>query len=235
MAELITRNAASAFSFGLVEIALYGFEDESMAIQPRVVAKTQIIERTIVVVRNGDAQGAMSVLEASDEDVSVSSAQPTIGRNELGESPKQAEYRAWWTPVLESPFDDPDQEPAKLFYPNHVRAALPWPRPTLAAYRAGGDTGELGVNLGGRDPGYSEAMSALATQRDEICADLPEGSVFSKFTTGNNYTFSVVRSAASFRNDDERRRWLSSTLNAYANVFRPRIKAMLHERRLEQA
>ena len=47
IAELINRNAASAFSFALVEVALYGFADSSLAIQPRVIAKTQIIERTV--------------------------------------------------------------------------------------------------------------------------------------------------------------------------------------------
>ena len=34
MAELINRNAASAFSFSLVEVALYGFDDGSLAVQP---------------------------------------------------------------------------------------------------------------------------------------------------------------------------------------------------------
>ena len=52
IAELINRNAASAFSFGLVEVALYGFGDSSLAIQPRVIARTQIIERTVVLVRD---------------------------------------------------------------------------------------------------------------------------------------------------------------------------------------
>ena len=91
------------------------------------------------------------------------------------------------------------------------------------------------MSLGGQDPAYSEAMGELTPQAEQICADLPEGSVFRKFNKGTNSTFSVVRSAASFGNDHERRRWLASTLNGYVNVFRPRIKAMVQKRRDEQA
>ena len=70
IAELINRNASSAFSFALVEVALYGFEDSSLAIQPRVIAKTQIIERTVVVVRDAGQPVTMSVSEESDIDES---------------------------------------------------------------------------------------------------------------------------------------------------------------------
>jgi hypothetical protein len=35
IAELINRNAALGFSFGLVEVALYGLEDASLVVQPR--------------------------------------------------------------------------------------------------------------------------------------------------------------------------------------------------------
>ena len=54
MAELINRNAASAFSFGLGEVALYEFDDASLAIQPRVIAKTHVIERRMIVVREAE-------------------------------------------------------------------------------------------------------------------------------------------------------------------------------------
>jgi hypothetical protein len=52
IAELINRNAASGFSFGLVEIALYGLEDGGLIVQPRTVAKTKVIEKTVVVRSN---------------------------------------------------------------------------------------------------------------------------------------------------------------------------------------
>ena len=117
MTELINRNAASGFSFGLVEVALYGLEDGGLAVQPRLVAKTQIIQRNIVVLRDGDHQFLGGEF-APEADLPRIGASPSVTGNPLGESPKQAAYREWWKPVMEAPLDDPDQEPPKLFWPN---------------------------------------------------------------------------------------------------------------------
>ena len=46
--HLLAAPPALGFSFGLVEVALYGFEDGSLAVQPRVVAKTRLIAETEV-------------------------------------------------------------------------------------------------------------------------------------------------------------------------------------------
>lgn len=234
MAELINRNASSAFSFALVEVALYGFEDSSLAIQPRVIAKTQIIERTVVVVRDGGQPVAMTVSEEPDVDES-GDASSAVVRNELGESPTQAQYRAWWTPVINASFDDPDQEPAKLYWPNNVRISLPWPtRVWATAYRYGGDTGTIGVGTKGQEPGYSAMISALETQKEAIVAELPEGTTFRPSESGRNVTIRTQRRASEFTTDDEMRRWLASTLNSYVNALRPRLKALMQEQRLEQ-
>ena len=177
IAELINRNAASAFSFGLIEVALYGFEDGSLAVQPRVIARTHVIERTIVVAREAGQPGILDVQEEPDGD------QPST---KLGESPKAAAIREWWTPVLNSRFDDPDQEPLTLYYPNNVRTPLPWPTKVwLVGYRLGGDTGVIGVNTAGSGPGYRELMSMLAEHRDAICAELPDGTEIGKSANGD--------------------------------------------------
>lgn len=41
MAELITRNAALGFNFGLAEVALYQLGEQGLVVQPRVVARTE--------------------------------------------------------------------------------------------------------------------------------------------------------------------------------------------------
>ena len=120
----------------------------------------------------------MTVSEEPDVEES-GDASSAVVRNELGESPTQAQYRAWWTPVINASFDDPDQEPAKLYWPNNVRISLPWPtRVWLTAYRAGGDAGTIGVATSGTEPGYSEMISALEAQKEAIVAELPEGTTF---------------------------------------------------------
>ena len=154
--------------------------------------------------------------------------------NEFGESPKQAEYRAWWQPVIDASFDDPEQEPARLFWPNHVRVFLPWPtRVWATAYRYGGDTGFVGVGTNGQEPQYSQLVAALIQQRAEILAELPEGADFLP-TENNKLSIRTQRKAKDFKSDNEMRQWLSSALNMYVNALRPRLKALSRELRANE-
>lgn len=59
LAELINRNAALGFSFGLVEVGLYDLGEDGLAIQPRVTARTHILERNVVIYQ---ANGPVAVL-----------------------------------------------------------------------------------------------------------------------------------------------------------------------------
>ncbi|MBP8786299.1 MAG: hypothetical protein WAS49_03130 [Candidatus Dechloromonas phosphoritropha] len=206
LAELINRNAASGFAFSLVEVALYGFEDGGIVVQPRAIAKTQIIERTVVLIRES---GRLEVVSEEDElgtEASAGQVDRSTDRNELGESPKQAEYRAWWKQVLEMQFDDPDQEPPKLYWPNNVRVMLPWPQIWITAYRLGGDAGKIGVFLGGRRPGYTEMIEALAQQSEEILAELPENTAFRLGIGGGEFTFATQLPASDFPDDELKKR-----------------------------
>lgn len=225
--ELINRNAASGFSFALVEVALYGFDDGSLAIQPRVSAKTSIIQRTVVVVREAGNSAPLPIVDEDDAAVqaTVSNGELVVARDDLGESPKQAEYRAWWTPVMLSHFQDPDQGPPVLYYPNNVRTALPWPQTWIGAWRYGGAPGTVGVALGGLSPSYNRMIEALSPSNPEILSELPPGSELVPNSKRDSETFRTIRRAADFATDDEMRRWIVETMNTYVNVFRPRLKA----------
>ena len=196
------------------------------------VTRTQLIERTVVVVQPGQA-GAPAVLEEIDQELPASEdASETNVRNELGESTKAAEYRAWWTPILNADFDDPDQEPPKLSF--LMRAALPWPKTWVAAYRYGGATGGAGVYLSGSDPKLSQSISLLGSKHESVVAELPPCTQFKKFKTNDNFSLMTHRKASEFKNDDEMRDWLRSTMNAYVNVFRPKLKALLQHQHSQQ-
>jgi hypothetical protein len=222
IAELINRNAASGFTFCLVEVALYGLEDGGLIVQPRTIAKTHTIERTVVLVHD-PAKSGVTLLD--EEAAGESAGDSTNDGNQLGESPKQAEYRTWWTPVLNMQFDDPDQEPPKLYWPNNVRAPLPISKTWLTAYRGGGNGGIIGVFTSGSGQSYGDMISSLAGQRDEILAELPPGSKFNKTTLGV-FSFSISKSTTDFHNEDAKRSWISETLNTYVNALRPRIKKL---------
>jgi len=224
--ELINRNAAAGFAFGLVEVALYKFDSGGVIVQPRIVARTRIIERTIFTVRDAKAPDMVAFYEEPNGESGTTVENVAAGNN-LGESPKQAEYRAWWEPVLQTKFDDPDQEPAKLYYPNNVRVALPWPNVWILAYRAGVKQ-DVAVTISGVEHDYFEMVRALTPQLDEVKSELPKGSVFEPW--GDVFTFVIKRKSEEIANDDEKRRWLSTTMNAYVNVLRPRLKQLVRSR-----
>jgi hypothetical protein len=102
LAELINRNAALGFSFGLIEVALYGLggrQEGGLAIQPRVVAKTQLIERGVVVLRNEIPGGYLGL--ADDHDPAINGNSPTRrmpdiedrgGSEPGGESPNRQRF-----------------------------------------------------------------------------------------------------------------------------------------------
>jgi len=218
LSDLINNNAAMGFSFGLVEVALYGFGDGSLAIQPRAVAKTRIIERTVVVLRD---PGGASIAADIDTPVVDGTILPP-DRQTLGEGEKQAEYREWYRPIVEMTFDDPDQEPPKLYWPNNVRAQMPWPKTwLLAASITSGRKCFVSLVEGGQE---KSLMPLLGKLREEILAQLPPGA----FARGDESgaTFEIERPWSSFANEEEKKAWIVETLNSFVNVFRPILKGL---------
>lgn len=229
MSDLINRNTASAFSLGLVEVALYDLGDNGLAIQPRVLARTQLLERNVVIVRD-EAAGRLE-----DEAPLAAPATPSAadrGGPEPGvDNPKQALYREWWGPVIASAFDDPDQEPAALRWPNNIRTPLPWPGAWLTAYRAS-DSGErLGVFLGGRDDDLRTFWEAATPELADMLAELPDGTTAGE--EKGRFVLRTLRRGDDFPDEAAKRAWFASTLNAYVNALRPRMKRLL--RQLEPA
>jgi hypothetical protein len=212
MAELITRNAALGFSFGLVEVALYEFGDQGLVVQPRVVARTETIERTFVHLQAGDS-GALR--EVADE-----------GEAERrGESTSVADERAWWEPLTRISFDDPEQEAPSYRVRNHVRVPLPYPGVWLTAFRFMGE-GVCGVFLTGKKSELPEVLNRLNEDREQILAELPGGSGERSQLDPDHLGFASYARLDDFATDDECREWLAQQLNHFVNAFRPRLKAI---------
>lgn len=217
IAELINNNATLGFTFGLIEVALYGLDDGGVLVQPRVVAQTQTIQRNLIVVRDG----AQTTVVEEDEQ-QEQGAELVPARNPLDESPRQAAYRTWWQPVLDAPLDDPDQEAPQLFWPNNVRLALPWKDAWILVYSKSDGTG---VCTAGRRGADQAMLEALLPEMDQILAELPSGSEYRPFNSGKGMTLACER-AYGFASDDEVRTWLATTLNTFVNALRPRLKRL---------
>ena len=219
MAELINRNAFG-FSFGLVEVALYGLSghDGALAIQPRVVARTQNIERTIFVPND-----RMTSPEHPRRPAIEDRPTPTVDIGRTGDG-----ARDWWQPVVSMRFDDPDQVSPRYYHPNNVRAPLPLEGSWMTAYRQGAT---IGVMLSGTRQGLARANELLAPYMDELASRLPGD--LRPITVHNleGERLASIRGKDEFADDGARRDWLVSALNSYANALRPILKAAEREGR----
>lgn len=222
LAELINRNATQGFSFGLVELALYEFGQSGIAVQSRVPLRGHSFERQVMVLPNGEA---LIDLDQMNE-TRASPAAPDAPSDPAG---KHARYREWWQPVIDMRFDDPDQEPPVLHWPNHVRVHLPWPKVWITAARVEAANGSCLVFLAGRDEERARLL-ALLEPVDELLAELPTGTALRSWASDGQKSFFTVRPKKSFATDDDRRAWLRTSVNQYVNALRARLKRLATER-----
>ena len=233
LAELVNRNAASGFSLGIVEVALYDLGGDALAIQPRVSARTHLIERQVVVVRGDDTY--LSEVLCDDGTSFTVAATPSLsadgsaaGSPELGGTTSRnallrAEYERWWQPVAHMLFDDPEQSSPEVRWANHVRVSLPWQNLWITAYR---DTRVCGVFLAGREEVRREFLVRAEAEFDDLGAILPEGTLVEPANDAGAGSITTRRTHASFTNDDEKRAWLMAALNGYVNALRPLAKRL---------
>ncbi len=217
IAELINRNA-SGFTLALIEVGLYTLADGALIVQPRTLAKTRLMERTVVLLRDEGVAAVRPLVVLADE--------APVGPDTSSTS-DQLDHRAWWSPLQEMQFDDPEQESPRYAGPNRVRARLPTSGTWLTAYRADGEAGEIGVFVSGTGEPLKELGDRLCREEAELAAELPAGSELEIFKRDGVAHFITKRAAADFPDDDSRRRWLAETLNHYANVFRARMQRSL--------
>jgi hypothetical protein len=212
--EFLTGNATSAFSFGMVEVALFEGPASGLLIQPRTIAHSRAITRTVILLQDGTLAPAPDDVLAEKPE-----ADPVIS-----ETAKKihAEAAAWWAPIVDAKLDDPEQPEFRYHWPHNVRGALPWPGTWVLAYRtsSGGSGLSLGVCLSGREVARAELLRALQPQSAEILSQLPEGAEF------DGGQLVVQRRWDAFKDDDQRRKWLLQTINAFVNALRPRIREL---------
>jgi hypothetical protein len=209
LTELIDRQSTAAFTFGMVEVAMFQAPDHSILLQPRLLASTVLIERTVVIVQGLPVGSSVVDSEpTSDDEPKEKNATALLAHQTM---------RAWWEPLLlaaKDKLNDPDQEPLAYFAPNNVRAAMPWPGTWVLAYRSVSPP-RLGVAFRGRSGAHIEALRAIADYMPEVIASLPEGT---QYEPGQSLGIEV--SSIDFPNDVARQKWLLENINSFVNELR---------------
>jgi hypothetical protein len=216
IAEYLQAAASLQFTFGLVEAQAFELAPASWIIQSRVLARTLIVNRSVVDVM-------ASGLEVS-EDTPLAPVSKQLGE-------RQKWMLGFWTELIEKlKLDDREQPSAKplaganIFFPLPTQGNL-W----ITCYMLW-DKNEVGMFLG-----YSrtsqpavEVINRIEVERDAINSDFEKSGLQLTWLRRSSGKLEVGTSARfqSIRDEQHRENvvmWFATAINVFVNVFRPRV------------
>ena len=214
--EFIERSGNLEFTFGLVEMALFGHPSSDTLVQPRVLAKTMVVKRTLVSVVDGRVQIEEESGALENE------SDPT----ELSDSQKL--YQDIWSKFVQRlSLDDASQpigKPTKsqnYFLPMPPSGSQAW----VSAYFASSQNC-VGVYLRFTKGNFGDsAYHRLLEDREAIDEELVIPVEWK--SVGGQHSVIIRRDYANPLDEAHREEILAffaNTLNKFVNVFRPRLE-----------
>lgn len=209
------------FGLGLIEVAAYRLPNDQVLLQPRILAKTEVLIRTVLM-------GPAGPIEFEQ----VASVEDSTSKNDI----QAAWFQSFWAEYLSKlHLDDLSQpvpaSPAKstnIFFSMPPRGGSAW----ISAYIAQG-SGKGGVYLSFSKvfEKVGEYYEGLLSQREEIEKIL--GMQLSWERNGDKVYISAANISFSDLNEpNDRQRvleYLADMTNRFINVFRHRLDALGHE------
>jgi hypothetical protein len=209
LTDLVNRSATKAFSFGLIEVALYRFGKDRFLVQPRVLAETEIIERRMTIVNLDGGTRPVVIENVAEEPVAMGKRRSSGNKDHL---------KTWWHSILSMKFDDPEQEPPFWTATNNVVLNTPFPGIQIKAF-AIVNSSRIGVFVSGpRRENVLMIQKFLKRERSSLKAQLPNGT---KLRVGDG---PITIETSDCESDREKRAWITKTLNEFVNVLRPRLR-----------
>ena len=214
IASYLQAHLGLHFSLGLVEMPIFRLPDGSHLVTPRVLARTTMITRNVIAVPDGH-----EVEEETEEEIDQD-------RQSLS-----TEQQIFWSEFLSDlALDDPEQpipRPAKLGYLSFM---LPAPQGScwINVWRDI-TKGRVGLTLSYAS-GYAgeEAVKALIADFENVRGLL--GSDVGVANIGGKEKIYEERLVGDLKNPTVRAEafeWLRGRLDAWVNVLRPRIRAIV--------
>jgi hypothetical protein len=214
LTELINRSTTKSFSLGLIEVALYRFGKGRFAIQPRLLAKTEIITRQVMIMNVNGTQTGYAERDIVGEEAASSRA------------PGKGHLKEWWKPLLSMTFDDPEQEPPKWTGTNNIALTTPFPGIQIKAW-ATVDRRQIGVFLTGTRMEKVDAIEAfIRRDKRHLLSKLPGGTVVDA-----RAAWPILVKREGSLSDIDRRAWLQKNLRAFVKVMRPWLRQCYEETR----
>ena len=221
IADYLQGLAGLHFSFGLVEMPFYDLPDGSRIVTPRVLARTEVITRTVVAVPDG------FIIASENENTMAVEADPD--RQMLLDE----KMRFWSEFLTFLKLDDPEQPvpgPARMGYLN-VMMPAPAGSSWLTVFR-NMQRGLVGVTLSAhRNTAGDYAMQMIAEDWNVVEADLGAGARLETDQHGRPQII-VSEKFGALDQPEVRQRafpWLAERVNVFVNVLRPRVRSLVSE------
>jgi hypothetical protein len=224
--EYLRRSGGLAFDFGMIEMAQYRFADpatgtERSIVQPRLIARTVLIERSVI--RN-EAEGIV-IAEAQEETAELAPSR-TGGVRIDGEAQQQ------WRDFVERflarlKLDDPGQSPPRAAGLNWMRLPLPGPV-HVTLWRSKPD-GVVGAFASFRGSEGALVYGRLIADREAIDRELSEDGLPTPEWKQERDTASIAvswPSAWPWSEAEENRQMelMAKAANRFVNSLRPRLE-----------
>jgi hypothetical protein len=213
------------FTFGLVELAIYRHPDNGLLLQPRVLAKTVEIGRTVLQLADGIEVEEQQFATEDDADPDPEAAERRDAVRRF--------YRSFWSDWLESlQLDDTEQPMPNMSKSANINFPMPPSRSgTYLKCYFSQVSNRVGVFIKLPRGNYGEAaFNALTDQQEEIEKELGEKL---KWDASDGVP-KIIHSKdfSDVTSDSERaaiQSYLSDMVNRFVNVFRPRLERIADE------
>jgi hypothetical protein len=221
IAEYLQAAASLQFTFGLVEAQAFELAHGSWIVQSRVLARTLIVNRTIVDVAAPDLDVVEDVAKSADS--------------------SQTERHKWmlgfWTELLKfMKLDEKEQRPAKPLAGSNIYFPLPTQGNLWITCYFNSAKNEAGVFLGYSKTSQSavEVIKRLEAERDAISSEFDKLGLRLEWNHRPDGKLEVASSTLfpNLRDSQYRQKeltWFSVAINAFVNVFRPRVAGAWEE------
>ena len=217
IAEYLQAHAGLHFSLGLVELPVYVLENDQRLVVPRVLARTELIQRQVVSVPAG-----MRIADSTYEMQPDDDDDNPIGR-----------VKFWRDFVADLILDDPEQGKPRAGKQGYVSVSLPVPGGSawLLVYRTEAQW-KVGIYLSyTRDSVGARIVNRLLENWSEIEQELGGTVILQQDKLGRNLIEDSLQTGP-WTDEKQRARalaWLRVRTNDFVNVLRPRVKTALSD------
>jgi len=224
LVSFLERYGSLRFSFGLVEVAAFDLGDGSILLQPRILAKTEVLRRTVVIPL--DQNGTELQIPAA------SAGEAEIGAEQAHLTEHQQWLQTFWAEYMRRLRLDESRQPLPRTIPRSSNAYFPMPpngaSSWVSAYVAK-STGQAGVYLTWAKT-YMEAAAAfeyLEAAKEDIEKEVRTPLTWRRRDDGSFSIGATVDLGEQGRAEDRERvmQFLLTTTNRFVSAFRPRLEA----------